>query len=331
MWRSAAMAILLSGLLLGRVMASEAVSPPAPNAPPELGSPYQQYDLKLRAFYPAPRCPAGVLLHVRINGGTPLRLLLDSAAELIVVGTKAAHPLGLSAESELELVGLGGRLARVGRAQTVEIGPVSFRNCRVAMVEGRVIEGADGVIPLSLFSAFLLRLDLPEKTLGLIPYPREESLAVPPRRGLTKHDLLLVPTVLNGKQSGYVFLDTGAYCSAISREAARTLGGSQVVPEVPLAAGTGTAIGRRVSSRVHFAIATQDLTLDEVVAIDLSNLSRHCGVEVMGVLGYPALSKYVLTIDYRGGQVKIEPQQINSARELHCAYNAKTPAALSFH
>ena len=40
----------------------------------------------------------------------------------------------------------------MGRAETVEIGPVSFRNCRVAFVKGKVVEGADGVIPLSLFS-----------------------------------------------------------------------------------------------------------------------------------------------------------------------------------
>jgi hypothetical protein len=194
-----------------------------------------------------------------------------------------------------------------------------------------VIEGADGVIPLSLFSKFLLRLDLPEKTLGLIPYPQEENPAVPPTRDITKHDLLLVPTVLNGKQSGYAVLDTGAYCSAISHEAARTLGGSPIMPEVRLAAGTGAATGHRVSSIVHFAIADQDLTPNETVALDLSNLSHHFGVEIMGVLGFPALSRYVLTVDYRYGQVKIERPQNVSARELHRNHNVKSPAALAFH
>ncbi len=258
-------------------------------------------------------------------------MVLDSGAELIVIGTKAARLVGLSAESEMELVGFGGRPARVGRAETVEIGPLSFRNCRVAMVDGRVIEGADGVIPLSLFSEFLLRLDLPEMTLGLIPYSRELNPAVPPAPGVTKHDLLLAPTVLNGKQSGYVVLDTGAYCSAISREAARTLSGFPIVPEVRLAAGTGAATGQRVSSIVHFAIADQDLIPNEVVALDISNLSRHCGVEVMGVLGFPALRNYLLTIDYRNARVKIEPPKSISARELNRGHYAKSPAALAFH
>ena len=63
----------------------------------------------------------------------------------------------------------------MGRAETVEVGPVSFRDCRVAMVDGKVVEGADGVIPLSFFSDFRLRLNFPEETLELIPYPREEA------------------------------------------------------------------------------------------------------------------------------------------------------------
>jgi hypothetical protein len=330
MWRRAASIFLLSGLVLGGVRAGEASSTPVPDAPPELVSLYRQYDLKLGAFYPKPRCPAGVLLHVRINGGRPLRLVLDSGAEFIVIGAKDARSAGLSAGSEMDLVGLESRAASVGRAETVEIGPLSFRNCRVAFVKGKVVEGADGVIPLSLFSAFRLRLDLPEKMLGLIPYPREEDQAVPPIRRVTKHDLLLVATVMNGKQNGYVVMDTGAFCSAISRDAARTLSGSQIVPEVRLAAGTGAATGQRVSSAVHFAIADLDLIPNDVVALDLSNLSRHYGVEVIGVLGFPALNPYVLTIDYRDGQVKIEPPQSISARELYRGLNAKPPAPLAF-
>jgi hypothetical protein len=197
-------------------------------------------------------------------------------------------------------------------------------------VKGQVVEGADGVVPLSLFSDFLLRLDLSEKTLGLIPYPREENPAVPPTHGVTKHDALLVAAVLNGKRNGYVVVDTGAFCSAISREVARTLSGFQIVPEVRLAAGTGAAIGQRISSTAHFAIAEQDLIPDEVVALDLSNLSRRYGVDVVGVLGFPALASYVLTIDYRDGRVKIEPPQSVSARELNRGHNAKPPGLLAF-
>jgi hypothetical protein len=295
-------------MLVGGLRASEVSSTPAQKAPPELASPYQPYELKLRPFYPIPNRPAGVLLQGRINGGRPLRLVLDSGAGFIVIGAKAARSAGLFGGSAMELVGLGSRSARVGLAEKVEIGPVRYRNCRVALVDGNVVEGADGVIPLSLFSDFLLRLNLPEKTLGLIPYPRGQDPASRFGREVTQRDLL-VAAVLNGKQSGYVVLDTAAFCSAISREVAGSLSGSRLAPEIGIGAGTGAATGQLVSSAVRFQILGLELIPNEVVALDLSNLSRHYGIDVVGVLGYPALSPYVLTISYRNPLVKIEPPQ----------------------
>jgi hypothetical protein len=257
-------------------------------------------------------------------------MLLDSGAEFVVIRAKTARLLGLSSGPEMDLVGLGTRPAKVGMAESIHVGPVSFRNCRVALVEGQVVEGADGVIPLSLFSDFLLRLDLSRKTLGLAPYPREENPPFPPTRGVTKHDVLLLAAVLNGQRNGYVLVDTGAFCSAVSREVARTLSGFQIVPEVRLAAGTGAAIGQRISSTAHFAMAEQDLIADEVVALDLSDLSLHYGVGVIGVLGFPALARHVLTVDYRNGRVKIEPPQSVSSRDLVRTRNAKPRAPLAF-
>jgi hypothetical protein len=285
-------------------------------------SPYQQYDLKLRAFYPAPRCPAGVLLYVCINGGRRLRLVLDSGAEFIVIGSKAARSVRLSDGPEMDLVGLGTRPARVGRAETVEIGPVTFRNCRVAFVDGTVIEGADGVIPLSLFSDFMVRLDLPEKALGLIPYPGVRDPEILSKRGVAKSNPLFVGTVLNEKHQGYVLLDTGAFRSAISREVASTLGGSPIAPQIGIGAGTGAATGRLVSSAVHFEIAGQELIPDDLVALDLSNLSRHYGREIVGVLGFPALSPYILTVDYREGFVEFAPPRKNGSRKSVIAITA---------
>ena len=328
MRRRDAAAFLVTWLIVGGLQASEAGSTPALDARADLVSPYQPYELKLQPFYPIPSRPAGVLLHGRINGGRALRLVLDSGAEFIVIGAKAARSVGISARSEMELVGLGSRPARVGWAETVEIGPVRFRNCRVALVDGNVIDGADGVIPLSLFSDFLLRLNLPEKRLGLIPYPREQDPASPSSRGVTQRDLLLVAAVLNGKQSGHVVLDTAAFCSAISHEVAGSPRG-HLAPEIRIEAGTGAATGQLVSSAVHFQIAGQELIPNEVVALDLSNLSRHCGMHVVGVLGFPALRPYVLTISYRNALVKIESPKRLSMPEEDGRHNAKSPAPLA--
>jgi len=321
---------LAIGLVLACVPVAVAGSTSATDAHPDLVSPYQPYELELSSFCPVPSRPAGVLLHARINGGRPLRLVLDSGAEFIVIGAKIARPLGLSSGSEMDLVGLGTRPAKVGMAQSVDVGPVSFRNCRVALVDGKVIEGADGVIPLSMFSDFLVRLDLPERTLGLIPYPGEQGPAAFSHRAAARGDLLLVRTTLNRMHDGYVVLDTGAFCSATSREVAGTLSGSRILADLPIEAGTGAATGQLVSTAAHFEIAGQELVPDRVVALDLLNLSRHYGVEVVGVLGFPALSPYVLTIDYRNRLVKIEPKLPASPRQRHRSPpdNSPTPLAL---
>jgi hypothetical protein len=230
----------------------------------------------------------------------------------------------------MDLVGLGTRPAKIGMAESVDVGPVSFRNCRVALVDGKIIEGADGVIPLAMFSDFLMRLDLPERTLALIPYPDQQGPAAFSHRAAARGDLLLVRTMLNRKHDGYVVLDTGAFCSAISRELVGTLSGSQVLADLPIGAGTGAATGQLVSTAVHFEVAGQELVPDRVVAVDLLNLSRHYGVEVVGVLGFPALSPYVLTIDYHNRLVKIEPKLPASPQERHRSHpqNSRIPLAL---
>ena len=300
----------------------------AADDPPEFVSPYQAYELKLKAHSPVPNRPMGFLVYGRINGGRPLGLILDSAADEVVIGAKTARLAGIIATSDIDLVGPGNRPARVGLADTFEVGPVRFRNCRVALVNGDVIEGADGVIPLSLFSGFLLQLDFPGKALRLIPYTRQRSQPYPPngRAGTRNH--LLVPAVLNGKQSGPVILDTAAYCSVVSRDDASALGG---IPDARLTqvwAGTGAIWGWIVSPAAHFLIAGRDAVSHEIVVLDLSNLSRHYGLELLGIVGFPALRPYVLTIDYRAGRLTIEPPQRVFAREAPSTITDNFPTQL---
>lgn len=331
MWQRAAATVLVIGSLISGVRATDFGQTPAHGATGNFVGPYQRYSLKLRRFRPIPNRVSGVLIKVRINGGRPLQMVLDSGADLIVIGSKAARNAGISNKSASNLVGLGSRPARVGRADKVEVGPVSFQNCRVGVVQGRVVEGADGVVPLNLFSAFRLRLNLHKKTLELLPYPQGQAPATPPAHGAGRHNLLLVEAVLNGEQKGYVVLDTGAFCSGVSRKAARDLSGSPLVTNVPLTTGTGAATGRRVAARVRFAIAKQRFTPREVLAMDLSNVSRHYGVEIIGVLGFPALANHILTIDYRNGWVRIEPPHSRPAPELQESGNSGPFVPIAFH
>ena len=116
------------------------------------------------------------------------------------------------------------------------------------------------------------------------------------------HELLIPTTV--GKASPKLFLiDTGAMMNTISPEAAR---------EVTKVHGDSDMHVRGISGSVkdvytadkamlqfsHFRQENQDL-----VAIDLSGISKGTGTEVSGILGFTTLRMFTIRIDYRDGLV----------------------------
>ena len=56
-------------------------------------------------------------------------------------------------------------------AGTIEIGDLTLRNLPLLIAGHGLAEGIDGVLPLSAFAGFLIRLDIPRKSLELLPYP----------------------------------------------------------------------------------------------------------------------------------------------------------------
>ena len=309
--------VMLAWVVLGGACVSpcrpQPVAMPRASAPAASGtrliSPYREYVLPLTSFAPAPDRVAGVLLKARINGGPVLRLLLDSGAEQIAIDRRAAAKSALQAVSDFLLVGAGDsptRAAAAGIAERVEIGPVAFANCPVNVVRGPVADGVDGVIPVSLFGGFLVRLDLPARTLALTPYPD----GAPARTAgfsptIPNRNLLLTKAALDDAREGYVLLDTGAAYTGISLQTARALR-SRPVESFHMQGAAGAVAGEMVEPGIRFRIADQELTADHPVALDLTTVSRYNGVEMIGVLGYPELRNTILTVNYRDALVGIE-------------------------
>ena len=171
------------------------------------------------------------------------------------------------------------------------------------MAPGRLAAGIDGVIPLSLFGRFLIRLDLPGKALDLMPYPDcAAAQSAGFARMMLNGDVLFVRGALNDAMEGYILLDTGASYSAISRRAARVLKSSPV-SAVDLRDANGAVNGDLIEAAIRFGIAGGSLTAEPVVALDLAAFSAFNGIETIGVLGYPALRASILTVDYRDALV----------------------------
>jgi hypothetical protein len=281
-----------------------------------LASPLQPYTIKLETFVPAPGRSTGVLLKVRINGGRPLHLLLDSGAEHLVVTSGAARAAGLPTGSRLSLIGFGRMEEKAGSfavARTVEAGPLSFRDCPVDVVDHKVLDGADGVLPLALFSDFLVRLDFPGKVLELTPYQSAGESHARYTRALAVNAALFLRTALDDLHNGYFLLDTGAAHNAVSRRIAKALGGPGMeAPRIPVQGAGGLSEVPRMRPGIRFRTAGQEIAFDDVVMVDLDTMSRYNGLEVAGLLGYPALRRYVVTVNYRDSLVRMETRAATS-------------------
>lgn len=291
--------------------ASAALAGGPPEAPPNLISPYQHYSLKLNSLFSPDTRTAGLFMKARIDGGPVLRMLLDSGAQYVVLGKRAAAPLGKTAGAGLELVGIGAApgVARRLRPETVQIGDLELRDCGVLALDDKLPDGLDGVIPLSLFSGFLVRLDMPGRILDLEPYPENGPVADGGYSAVrSDHGLIFLPAVLpNSQQSGYILLDTGATYNALSPAAAgRWAKYPALATSVSLRGGTGDADGLLLPAGLRFRFGSRVLSADPAVVVDLSEMTSHHQFEISGVLGYPGVSHSIIRVNYRDALVRFE-------------------------
>ena len=289
-----------------------AASPPGLKAPAP-DSPHGSYRLKLRPFVAPPNASVGLLVTARINGGPPLRLLLDSGTQYVVLDRKTAMKSGCSGGADLDLVGVGAssaELAKALRADTIAIADLTLRNVPVLITNHRIADGMDGVIPLSLFAGFLIRLDIPARTLDLQPYPAGPMDAAGAAQAVSSNELLFLRGVFDEKHEGYFLLDTGAAYNAISEKLNRQLDRSELLASssVPMQGGTTAMDAPLFADRARLRLGSRELTAGPVVAVDLSAASRYHKLEVSGLIGYPALRDSVLTVNYRDGLVRIDPR-----------------------
>jgi tetratricopeptide (TPR) repeat protein len=118
--------------------------------------------------------------------------------------------------------------------------------------------------------------------------------------------MLLVPTKINEVTGKLFLIDSGAFNNAITPDAARAVTKVQ---------GTSDMTVKGLSGQVDKVYETGTVVLEfgglrqkniDMVAFDLSNISRSVGTEVSGILGFPLLNVLNLKINYRDALVKFE-------------------------
>jgi len=280
---------------------------------PQPASAQRSYRLKLGAFAVAAGPSVGLIVRARINGGPPLRLLLDSGSQYVVLDRKTAGKSGCTGGSELDLVGAGSPApgtAKALTAETIEIGDFSLRNVPMLITAHRIADGIDGAIPLSLFAGFLIRLDVPTRTLDLLPYPPRQAEAGGAVQAVSVNQLLFLRGVFDETCEGYFLLDTGAAYNAVSQELSQKLNRFKALAPtlVPVQGGTTAMDAPLFRDTAKLRFGSRELVSGPVVTIDLSTASRYHNLEVSGLIGYPALRDSVLTVNYRDRLVRIDPR-----------------------
>lgn len=271
---------------------------------------HASYRLKLGPFVIPPTRTAGLIVKASIDGGPPLRLLLDSGTQSIVLDGKALRNSGYSRVADFDLVGAGASAAEVVKevvADTVQVGDLTLRRVPLLIAPHRLAYGIQGVLPLSVFGGFLIRLDIPKKNLDLLPYPQDELGSSGALKTLASNHLLFVKGTVNEAHEGYFLLDTGACYSAISQSVARELRISEgLAPRVALQAGTAAIDAALLEGAVRLRIGARDFSIGPVVAVDLAGPSSYHNVRISGLIGYPALSNSVVRVNYRDSFIRIE-------------------------
>lgn len=115
--------------------------------------------------------------------------------------------------------------------------------------------------------------------------------------------MLLIPTKMNDTVSKLFLIDSGAFNNTITPAAAR---------EVTKVRGSNDFFVKGISGEVNKVYETDEINLEfghlrqrmrDMVAFDLSQVSRSAGTEISGTLGFAMLNLLTLKIDYRDGLV----------------------------
>jgi len=282
-------------------------------------------EIKLELLAPRPGLVLGLGARVKFNNSVTGTLLLDTGASWITIPRKLAEKIGARKISEYAIEGVGDSTPASGYfawVDKVTVGDVEFHDCVVHVTSNNRGTDEDGILGTDIFSNYLLTIDFPGRKLELAPLENKllisgETLIRPisqqPANGPVFNfgHLLLLPTHVNQSTAGLFVLDTGANTSSISTELAKRAG--------KLRDTNNRVTGSR--GEVTKVYALQDALLEfsgaaaqkrDLVAFDRRSLSKQLGTEVSGFIGFDALSRSKVRINYRDGwvgfNVRINPE-----------------------
>jgi tetratricopeptide (TPR) repeat protein len=261
------------------------------------------------------------------------KLTIDTAASGLYISQALAEANGFQHAE-------GAPLNTV-EVDSLQIGPLQFRNCMVGVSDTAFAEGVEGFIGTDVFAPYLITLNPPEAKLEVAPFPRtgEAKSILPGDRSVApdlagyapvyhKNQYLLVPVLLNKKDRRLFVLDTGIRLTTMTSEVAHSISNTRVNFTNPVRTVSGATLQiYRDSFNLQFA----NLSLDRqshILEFDPSAIDQNAGMEVAGMLGFDILHSLVMHIDYRDGLVKFDSPASGPARTTVLSSQTAAPSSL---
>ena len=114
---------------------------------------------------------------------------------------------------------------------------------------------------------------------------------------------ILIPTHVNDSPSMLFMIDTGANVNVLSERAAKQVTKTSADPYAHVKGLSGDVGNVYRASQATLVFGHLAQKNQNMVTFDLSNMSRHLGTEVSGLLGFDLLHMLQVKIDYRDGLV----------------------------
>jgi predicted aspartyl protease len=275
-------------------------------------------------------------LDVKLNDHSA-RLEIDTGASGLLISRSVAKRAGLEAFASMEMGGIGSGGEKTGYSayvDSIKIGKLEFHDCAVDVLDSRDVVGNDGLIGMDVFSNLLVTLDYPMHRLDLSPLPPRptdtatakpsletggteaagagpnDRYVAPAMADWTRvyrlgHNLIL-PAALNESKIKLFIMDTGAFTTSISPEAAREVTKLHSEDSLTIKGISGKVEKVYAADHVTFRFANLRQAANEAIAFDTSNISKHLGTEISGFIGITTLEQLTVKIDYRDALVKFD-------------------------
>jgi predicted aspartyl protease len=285
-------------------------------------------------------------LDVKLNNQSTRLEIDTGASGLVIGRSVAKRlGLEPFAQTEYGGIGSGPeRSGYVAYVDTIKIGALEFHDCEVEVLDTKDVVGVDGLVGMDVFSKLLVTLDYPMRKLDLEPLPPRPQETSPAKPSLDTDEAqntdvktggalatgvgpqdryiapemknwtrvyrvghqLIIPAMLNQSTSKLFILDTGAFSTSISPEAAREITKVHSDDHLVIRGLSGKVEKVYEADNVTFTFANVRQPGRGVVAFDTSNISKHNGINISGFIGITTLGQMTVKIDYRDALVKFD-------------------------